>query len=302
MKTAIDYEKYFTDRTIIISGVGRSGTTIFGKLIGSMEPAIYLFEPAIMKYAPMLWGSRVNSFYYETLQKSIFLGTLFEDYILPIVQGRSLNNNEKDWSYWGNYYENRPNISTRDFALEWFETVKPWIIIKTNESQNYFEIFNRIFPNCHFVHVVRDGIDVVASSLGRGWFADDYKPIEFADNEAPLYIPKYLRGQWQFYSPATRAAQTWRCLMDAGDLFFDNKDGDCWRVRYDHFVQIPEFYVACAEENYTGLKWNDLTEKHIRDIYDFKSKSVNRNAVLNLIEQPERGKFEKAMEKYRYSL
>ena len=48
----IDYNKYLKNRVIIISGVGRSGTTILGKIIGSMENTFYFFEPAIMKYLP----------------------------------------------------------------------------------------------------------------------------------------------------------------------------------------------------------------------------------------------------------
>ena len=38
-------KELFKNKTLIITGVGRSGTTLLGKVIGSMTPVFYLFEP-----------------------------------------------------------------------------------------------------------------------------------------------------------------------------------------------------------------------------------------------------------------
>ena len=91
MKLSIDYKAIFKDRVVIITGVGRSGTSILGKLLGSMQPSHYLYEPAILKLMPAIAGDNE-------------LGAiLFEDYFLPLVQGRSFNFNVLEDSSIYNY-------------------------------------------------------------------------------------------------------------------------------------------------------------------------------------------------------
>ena len=91
MKIPLDYETVLQDRVIIITGAGRSGTTILGKLIGSMDPAFYFFEPTIVKFG------------YMHCDLDALRAIFVEDYVLPLIQGRNINSNENDDSYIGNY-------------------------------------------------------------------------------------------------------------------------------------------------------------------------------------------------------
>ena len=97
-KIAIDYKGILKDRVIIITGVGRSGTTLLGKILGSMRPAQYFFEPTALKWLPFLPTvlplDDDAEYVYDALR-----ATLVEDYILPQIQGRNLNLNPLDDSY-----------------------------------------------------------------------------------------------------------------------------------------------------------------------------------------------------------
>ena len=153
----IPYEKIFDNRTVIIMGVGRSGTTILGKLLASMAPTYYLFEPTILK----------------TMRGKQHLATLFEDFFLPVVQGRQSDYTTPHYGspdeYWASYAnlrkERKKNLSNRIDAIIHINEEKPLWIIKVVNSQPYAHIYDKIFSKCHFIHIIRNGLDVIKSSI-----------------------------------------------------------------------------------------------------------------------------------------
>ena len=114
MKIHMDYDCILRDRVIIVTGAGRSGTTILGKLIGSMEPAFYFFEPTLIKF-----GFRSSVDYIQA--------AFVEDYVLPTIQGRNINTNRKDDSWIGHYelpgahVIRQVDLPRRDDALAYIE-------------------------------------------------------------------------------------------------------------------------------------------------------------------------------------
>ena len=87
MNLPADYEAIFRDRVLFITGTGRTGTTILGRLIATMSPVYYLFEPALLLLCDWEKGDFIRA-------------TLFEDYFLPEIHGRC-NPNPNDWTHWG---------------------------------------------------------------------------------------------------------------------------------------------------------------------------------------------------------
>ena len=49
-----DFQPLTEDRLIIITGVGRSGTTFFGKILSTFQDVEYDFEPLLMSQLPIL--------------------------------------------------------------------------------------------------------------------------------------------------------------------------------------------------------------------------------------------------------
>jgi len=289
----MNYKELFKDRVIIITGAGRSGTTIAGKIIGSMSPAYYLFEPAIMK---LMWPESDNS-------AEAFRATLFEDYFSPVIQGRG-NSNEADDSFQGNYLENvvlwQKNMRRRNDVMELIAEERPYFIIKNPEFQPNIERARMVFPGCKFVHLVRNGIDVVQSSMGRGWYTDDYCNNGMIEQKVHIDgmvdMPTFATGHqsWDGWNQETRAAHAWRVLTEAG--LTDN--ADIINVRYEDFCHEPTNMTMLLKAA-LYLSLTDLTDKHIKSIRDHKP--IKQPAFdMALIAEPEHTKFMNLMEVLGY--
>jgi len=302
LKIPCDYESLLRDRVLIITGVGRSGTTILGKVLGSMHQAYYLFEPAIMKY----W------FNPEMQQSAAMLqAILFEDYLLPSIQTRHCNYNPDDWSWVGNYSDlgdvrwRKKNLGRRAEAIE-FVKDKGFYIIKTNEFQPYLEQAKATLPGMRVIHIIRNGNAVINSSVSRGWYTDDYMNStiidwveETPDGNVPHCIDDESKALFSKWTPVTRAACMWRTLVQEGMRFTADNLDICYQMKYETFVQNIGIYMEILPTKY-DLKITKITEKHIESIRKFQLEPII--SMVEQIEDPERGKFVELMDKLGYSI
>ena len=265
MRLPIDYKKLLTDRVIIITGAGRSGTSILGKVVGSMEPAYYLFEPSIMKFCNDL----------NTLR-----ATIFEDYWLLQVQGRNRNNNTEDDSYYNNYNASS-SLTNRNDAIE--ECYFSKLVIKLTEYQPMFGRMRHVFPGCKFVHIIRDGNDVVDSMCRRGWYTDDYMKtgfLDWVDNGAPWFIDDDSKMRWYGWNQETRAACVWRCSTNS----VSHRVSDSCNVYYETLLKDVS---RLRTLKWFNLKATELTNQHALSIKEPKE----HPNIIDKIQQPERDKF-----------
>jgi hypothetical protein len=285
---AIDYSKYFSGRVLIITGVGRSGTTILGKLIGSMAKAIYLFEPAIMKYC--LWMCPPD-----------LPGILMEDYLLPIIQGRAVNLNKTDDSNLSNYYGKQftelggEYLNDKKAALRFIDREKPLWVIKTNEiapwAKSNYELF---FPNVKFLSIIRNGNDVIGSSIARGWYTDEYMNNQIVDfvtkrdtYNCPWYLAEEDKQAWRDWTQVTRCACVWRTLVES---FPPN-------ISYENLIADPDPFAEMFALKY-GLKTTAITRKHINSILGHPTKEYPD--FFPEIQEPEKKKYLTLLEEYGY--
>lgn len=290
-----DYKSIFKDRVLIITGVARSGTSILGKLIGSMSPVHYLFEPTILKWFGIIDAIDVNT----------IRATILEDYFLPLIQGRSLNFNPHDDSYIYNYKTRKEiilamkNLNTRDKALEYINEIKPLFVIKMPDFQPYMETAKQIFPGLRALNIIRNGNDVVNSMVRRGWYTDEYMrngitewvvDSRITDGYHPWWIDEESKVYWHKWSQITRCACVWRCLIDYE-----------WPI-----VPMNIFYesigILDSANRFSaqyGLKMTELTYQHTDSIKEHKQKQYPD--IIDKIEQPERHKFKRIMTQYDYA-
>ena len=290
----------FKNKTLIITGVGRSGSTILSKLIGSMKPTFTLFEPALMKF--------MASFPYS----NIFTRILFEDYFLNLVHGRG-NMNPNDWSCMTNY-ESKDEIKARQDklrrrsdALNYIADNNPWWIIKTLEFGHLMELAHTHFKGVHYIHIIRDGKQVVRSSLERGWYTNEFCNNDIVEQtyyDERVRVPHFIedphdRWCWPDWNPATRCACAWRHLIIQTNRYKKKNSQTCFQFRYEDFIKDPEKYANYIARKF-GLTITTITAKHIDDIVKFDGKE-KPPIDINLIEQPEREKFLKLNGKLGYS-
>lgn len=273
----MDYQKYLKGRVLIISGVGRSGTTIIGKILGSCKNTHYFFEPAIMKYFTVLFNNEFLSNTFKEQLKELFLGTLFEDYILPAVQGRNVNINQKDWTYFGNYQTKaqllkRFKLNRRLQALEHLEKTEPYFIFKCNEAQYLYDTYDYLFEDLKILHVNRKIEQVITSMMERGWYGDDYQPIDYINSDGiPCFVEPNVFDKWKnYWNSETRAAYVWGRLNKLANDYNDrNIDNDNIKmVDYRTFKYYPNNTMKEIFE-WCDLKPTTLTKNHIQSVMNF---------------------------------
>jgi hypothetical protein len=238
------------DRMVIITGVGRSGTSLLAKLIGSMENTVILYEPAITKF--MLRIPQMDK---------ITRSVLMEDYFLPMIIGRNVNRITEDESWRGNFWLSG-NMRSRKAAIRWIDAFDPTFIIKTLETQPLIRRMGELFPGCKVIHIIRNGNNVIGSTLNRGWYTDEWLSGSIIDHVArnrncniPWYVPARLHDFWLKSDAITRIAFVWAYLVRAGER------NNCINVRYEDVLTMPDMVVNRLA-TVLNLRPTDLTNTH----------------------------------------
>ena len=279
-----NYFKLLKGRVLIITGVGRSGTSLLGKICGSFQRTVYLFEPAFMKYLMFNYDRRV------------LRAVLLEDYFLPIMQGRYRNENKEDQSWAGNY-TSWAHIPRREDALAAIQEQNPLFIIKTNEFQPLLDRVEDVFPKAKILHIIRNGNDVVNSSLSRGWYTDLYLHTiqDWAQESRGVSVPWYLniqdKAEFARSDQVTRCSIVWRSL--SGYSTYDTEGVKV--VRYEDILSKP-LDVVSELGDFLGRRKTDLTMQHVKALKPRKQYAD----ITDKIALQERRRFTAAMQRLGY--
>jgi len=276
------------NRLIVITGFGRSGTTILGKVLGSMQPSVFCFEPPIMKY--------LSEFGLTNVPAKI----LFETHFLQEFQGRG-NMFLRDDSYSGNYRDLRLicqlgfKLEHRSDAIKLLNQMGHTFILKGTELQHHFELMHELFPGVRFVHIIRNGFMAVNSAISRGWYTDDYCNSDAVENMIPHFkcdIPRFIDREsvdyWPEWNPETRAACAWRSATTDGIRYKNKCPLNCIQIKYEDFILQPSRFTHYFHKKF-NLSRTRLTQMHIDSIDGYVSKPI-KDCTKNIIE-PERSKF-----------
>jgi hypothetical protein len=100
------------------------------------------------------------------------------------------------------------------------------------------------FPSARFVHIVRDGRDVVCSLLDRGWLSQgrgggDDAGLPYGA-EPRFWVEPARAEEFRTTSDARRAAWAWRAYVQAARSF----GARAHEIRYEHMVLDPDAVAA----------------------------------------------------------
>jgi hypothetical protein len=274
--------------SLIITGVARSGTSLVGKLIGSLKGIEYQYEPPTLKGISSLYVSGQLDTSTAKILLTIYLS---EDLLLEAVQGRRANLRPSDYSMalntisWPDLAHRWQELGNRDDALEWIKKNNLRLAVKIPNVIDSFELFNQVIPELQVVLVLRDGRDVVQSILDKKWMTDDSLKREmwpysnFQDEiPVPYWVSKTKHEEWPHMTPSTRACMMWSYYSSIGhNLFINNSTSLITTVRYEDLVRYPSKTINSLSDklghDITGLTQDNLTDVEKRG-YTYQEKSA----------------------------
>jgi acetyltransferase-like isoleucine patch superfamily enzyme len=127
------------------------------------------------------------------------------------------------------------------------------LVESDHKTFNLIPLLAEIMPNARFIWLNRAAHAVVASTVGRGWYADDEHPVKAA-------IPWYFH-HFRVTGAGTRemSAETWAALSTF--------EKNCWYWSYVNRV-IAADIVDLAPERWMHLRLEELNDRH-RDVQEF---------------------------------
>lgn len=214
-----DIQQQNIKNTLVITGAPRSGTSLLGKLISTLDGIDYHFEP------PMVWvlASLLSMKALSPDVASVLLRLhLHEDLLLESAHGRKANLRPGDDSlvlnsmHWPELLSRWQTIRNRDDAIRYVSERQLRLAFKTPSVIDAIPFFEAALPECKFIIIMRDGRDVVKSILQKGWFSDEgmkdnYWPYKVVDGVSTTHLVEdSMVGQWATMNEATRACYLWR--------------------------------------------------------------------------------------------
>ncbi len=276
-----------TERSIFITGGTRTGTTLMGRLIYSLERVECFHEPAFL-YAFFYMINDLGEEQWKLLLESF----VYEELLLSALAGRRLNFNENDDSC---VFHSRPREEIAERLTrthrhhELIPRAKNYrLAFKMPETLPQLDHLRRYYPEMTFLVMLRRPEPVIASLMERGWYSDHQlintggdwifrRTSETTTKIAP-WVPDHMITEFLQAPEADRCAM---CYIEQYRYLVGRKD--CVIVDYERLLEQPFAYFRAVVER-LGERFGPLT---IRLLDSIGERSKDRMIPLQQI-APER--------------
>jgi len=254
------------EKAVVITGTGRSGTTIIGKIIHSFQSVEYVFEPPVL----VTLFSLIDKMPHEQW-KLIYETYLYEEILINSICGRSINCNQKDDSSiykvkLDKEIESRLNRSLRKEDAE-HEVKKHNIAYKIPSITHYIPNLLGFYPNSRVVVVKRDPIGTINSLMHGKWLGD----INLKSNNIwpfrihkGLHVPDYVKEsdnqKWIEMTELDRCAYYYIRISQGAEKIKNKIE-----ISYDELIDSPSQIIDKIVKK-LNLQYGPKTESIIKEI------------------------------------
>jgi hypothetical protein len=269
-----EQSKESINRSIFIAGNARSGTTILGKLLYSMQRVEYAFEPpALFSLLPLIDGLPKEHF------MAIYEAYCYEDLLLGAIAGRNINQNRNDDSsiYLAKSFQ---NVSTR-LGKSWSKddqvtAAKDAILcIKMPDTALPLVTLKKYYPAMRVIATHRKANPVIDSILKKGWFKNSnlqnqnliWPSQHRGELLVPVWVEKDKIHQWNSWNELERAAYYY-CVTTIGLT----KIPQAISFSYERMLESPEQEINKLAKT-LGLEFGENTAALLSTV-EKKSKST----------------------------
>ncbi len=251
---------------VLVSGSGRSGTTVLGKLIHSFADVEYVFEPPTVIALFALLDTLPEStwrFMYEA-----YLG---EEFLANALAGRSINTNRADdSSIWAvkpeQAIEQRLGRSWGKLELMQ-EAARSVLAYKIPNIVPLLGQFHLRYPDTRLVVIKRGAVETMQSLMQKGWFeelsAASNLVWPFREHDGvriPYWVADGDEELWRGLGEIDRCAYYYLRMSDAPP------EGDkVLHLRYASLVVQPA-KTAQQLADWLGLKFGEKTPEVLATI------------------------------------
>lgn len=291
-----------TKNTIIITGAPRSGTSLLGKLVSTLDGVEYHFEP------PMVWvlSALLSMKALSPEVASVLLQLhLHEDLLLESAHGRKANLRPGDDSLvlnsmrWGELLSRWQNIRNRDDAIRYISDRQLRLAFKTPSIIDAIPFFAAALPESMFIIIMRDGRDVVKSIIKKKWLSNEgleenYWPYKIVDGiKAPHLVEDSMVGEWAKMNEATRACYLWRRDAEFAIQARDSGLGDRLHILSYEELRLNPGVIMDGIAKFLSTRTTDLTKLGIMSVRPMadKTESGKTYDFLNEVDVEELKKF-----------
>ena len=173
-------------------------------------------------------------------------------------------------------------------------------------EENYFKLDDKVedyLPEVKFVELVRDGNNVISSSIRRDFYSEtdlNERLVMWSnridDLRIPWFIDQKYKKLFRKWNHQTRVAHIWRIQTQCG-LDFASKNKNILRFKLEQFAKSPNDFTKEVEK-FLRRKRTEITNKNIKSVKTFKQRVYPDNTPDVL--SPEKEKFISLRKKLGY--
>jgi hypothetical protein len=258
------------NNAILISGSGRSGTTIMGMLMHSFKGVEYAFEPpALVSLMPLM--KQMD----EATWKLLYETYLYEDFFIGAISGRGINTNAIDDSsiYKVKTIEEvdaRLNYSMRKTEAQALAESRT-ILFKMPNIVSFLPKLLDYYPGTRILIMKREAVGTINSLIEKRWFADtnlnanmNWPYRIFQDSQIPYWVKDGDDEAWITMSEVDRCAYYYIRVNEDVEHIPGRVE-----VKYNEFLADPKG-TAAKLADFFGLQFGAKTEEILASVAHIK--------------------------------